>query len=318
MLPPQNPGILQQPHVIGPVWKCPNCPLTNTFHGNAVDGYFTNAALICDTCKTTYTTWDVVSAMIREPVFFNGFSALGALTMIFRTKLFWNSETRIDLHEHGVPKNAFILNMSFASYNGLFCFEMTGNSRRRRPRGAKVQLMGFKTYTVRDNFATESIVDIHVTWVVSSEADFAWNNLVAAFDAYADDDYLEAIIPANVAIENRLHRLVYRDFEGTCSKDRIESFLKDATYSHQLNVLLPYILSLKALPPMDDKLRGHLNGLRKLRNEIAHNGYREKPLTRSECADYLAAVVFGFRYLDIISKTMGSGGEKAAAGTSPS
>ncbi len=51
---------------------------------------------------------------------------------------------------------------------------------------------------------------------------------------------------------------------------------------------------------MTDALRGRLNRLRDLRNQVAHNGVTKKPLVPHEAAEMICAALFGFQYLKIL------------------
>ncbi|MDB6067408.1 MAG: hypothetical protein JWR26_3616 [Pedosphaera sp.] len=302
MLPPQTPGLSATPVIVPACWKCPTCRAIKQFPANPLDGHFKSTALVCSVCKEPHKIWDIILGLVRESSMWFGFSPLGATTSIFSTKIFRDTETHIDLQEYGLAKNAVILDINFTPDGGLFCFEMAGNTRRQRQKGAKLQLRGYKSFTLKDNSEDEAIVNIAVTWVESSEADFAWNNLVAAFDAYADQNLQGAIVPANVAMENRLYNLMAQEFGSACGKERLKDFLEGAaTYSYQLNVLLPYIARVRSIPVLDDTLRGLLNRLRGFRNDIAHKGHAGTDLTKDACAELLTAVVFGVRYLELFS-----------------
>jgi hypothetical protein len=297
MLPPQTPGLTAPPRHLPPTWKCSQCQHIDSFPATPLDSYFTNTPLQCPKCNTMCSAWDIVLGQIRDQFMWELFSPLGATTTLYQSKLFLDSETHLNLHEYGLPHNAIVLDVNY-SPTGMFCREAAGNNRRQRLKSGRLQFSGFRTYTHPDG-PTECQVNIAVTWVYSSESDFAWNNLVSAFEAYVDGDLLDAIVPANVAVENRLFGVMSRELGPSCANQRLKEFLgKAATYSHQLNVILPYIARVRSFPEMDDRLRGGLNRLRDLRNDVAHRGYTENQLTKTDCAEVLTAAVFGFRYLD--------------------
>jgi len=78
----------------------------------------------------------------------------------------------------------------------------------------------------------------------------------------------------------------------TISNAHIKPFLDDAaTYSHQLNVLLPLVAEWSRMA---------LNRLRRLRNDIAHRGKPEALLTPAEASEVLCAALFGFRYVGFL------------------
>jgi len=299
MLPPQTPGLLNSPRELNPHWQCRQCQAVNDYPASFIDGYFCGSPLVCGQCGVSVPVWTVSLQQLKNPHLWDLFLPLGATTTIFQSKLFLDTDTILDLHQHGLPATAVILDVQYTG-NGLFCAERAGGSRRQRPRGARLQFYGFKTYTM-PNAPAEGTVNIAVTWVPSSDSDFAWNNLVSAFDAFADQDYVGVVIPANVAVENRLFYLMNEELGQTCSAEQRENFLTDAaTYSHQLNVLLPYIATIRGFSRMDDQLRGNLNRLRTLRNQIGHQGRTKKPFTGEDCAVALASAVFGFRYVNLM------------------
>jgi hypothetical protein len=116
--------------------------------------------------------------------------------------------------------------------------------------------------------------------------------------AIADGRLEEAIIPANVAVEVTLAAVLEEHLRAIgVSNTRLTPFMRDAaTYSHQLNVLLPIVLWGTGVPPLAPHLVGVLNRLRGLRNGIGHRGKSEQPLTRAVIGECVAGAVFGFHY----------------------
>jgi hypothetical protein len=76
--------------------------------------------------------------------------------------------------------------------------------------------------------------------------------------------------------------------------------LRDATYGHQLNVILPALLRSSTAPQLPIAIRGLLNRLRELRHQMAHEGRLEEDLDRYEAAELLCAALFGFRYVSLV------------------
>lgn len=301
MLPPQTPGSIGPIREIAPSFKCSSCGATFSLRGDFFDRGRIIVTVKCPSCGVEIEPWRFVREMFNDPFPSTLFAALGAKSQQFTTKLFLNSETRYDLYAEGLPKDAVILEVNYIP-EGMFCAELGGALRRQRPRGGFLQLWGHHTYTIADIGKSEGIVRLSVTWVQSSPEDVAWRNLVDAFDAFADRDFEDAIIPANVAVEAKLYPLIEREFSGVTSPDRLRSFLETgATYSHQLNVLLPLITRYFNLPPIDATVQRYLNELRKARNDVAHRGHAIPAITRERAADFLTAAVLGFRYIDALS-----------------
>jgi len=235
-------------------------------------------------------------------MYFEAFYPLGVNSTLFQTKFFRDAISHFNLFEEGLPPNAFILEGNITP-QGMFCSETTTNSRRlsnRFNKGGNLQLHGYADPDSA-NLLDEADVAIYVTWVERSPDDTAWNNLVSAFDFYVDGDYEYSLVPANVAVESRLFRFIAKHLGAQIAKIRVTDFLENhATYGHQLNILLPFIVQRLRGPNMPDPLRGRLNRLRDLRNQVAHLGRCETELSKDDCAELITAALFGFRYLGYI------------------
>jgi len=160
---------------------------------------------------------------------------------------------------------------------------------------------------IGDSPPASNEVSVMATWLPSSENDSSWLSLVTAFEAYVAQKYDTSIVPANVAVESALLRFMsdYLVTKGIAKK-RLDDFLTNAaTYSHQINVLLPLLTSLTEMPVLPDQIRGALNRLRRLRNQIAHHGETDHPLTKEIAAESLTAALFGLRYVQILETDMG-------------
>jgi hypothetical protein len=238
--------------------------------------------------------------MVRQNFLMSSaFFPLGAKTTLFQTKFFRDAITHFNLYEEGLPPNALILELNI-SPEGMFCSETTTNSRRltnKFKKGGLLQLQGYAN-PGSESQINEAKVAIFVTWVERSVDDAAWNNLVTAFDFYVNNDYESSLVPANVAVESQLFRLIERHLTATANKRRVKDFLENnATYSPQLNVLLPSIVHQLRATDMPNDLRGRLNRLRDLRNQVAHRGRCDRNLSQDGCAELITAALFGFRYL---------------------
>ena len=150
--------------------------------------------------------------------------------------------------------------------------------------------------------ADEGRANVFVTWVQTSPDDAAWTNLVTAFSYYVGANYEASLIPANVAVEAKLFQFLERNLERVASNETVEEFLTmHATYSHQLNVLLPLVVNHLGAIPLNRELRGKLNRLNRLRNDVAHRGRCSPALSKDECAELVTASLIGFRYLSYLN-----------------
>jgi hypothetical protein len=81
--------------------------------------------------------------------------------------------------------------------------------------------------------------------------------------------------------------------------------MKDSlTYSHALNVVLPYMAAESGAPKMPDEVRGALNKMRKKRNDIIHEGAKIAAVSAEVAIEGLCAAAFGFEYMRYAGPTL--------------
>jgi AcrR family transcriptional regulator len=228
------------------------------------------------------------------------FAFIGAQTLLFQLLLKDGQRTIYRFSDYGIPQDAKILYVNYTpSGGGLFPLEMHGNVPTRRFLSNEVVL--YPMPFAADKTPEDTEVNVMVSWVPRTASDESWQSLVDAFEAYAHARYSSMIVPANVAVESALSRVLTGYLERFVSKRRIEDFLENAaTYGHQLNVLLPVIASLKSLPLLPDHVRGALNRLREFRNDLAHAGTLKQPLDPHTAAEALCGALFGIHYVRYI------------------
>lgn len=232
------------------------------------------------------------------------FALIGANHTFTSITLRPGQRVTLNLEDHGVPKDSKVLDISYTpDMGGLFPVEERGNTPYRFNQEIRHTINLYPIPLRMKEQPRGTRVAVSVTWVLHTLDDEAWQNLVNACRAYYTQQYQAVIIPANVAIEVRLGRLLTAFLENIVSKEHTRNFLTNsATYSHQLNVILPVLTSLKKVPTLPDNIRGHLNRLREHRNDIAHRGVSRKPLEKEDVRDCLCAALFGFHYLNLIAR----------------
>src|ERR1700674_4573674 len=93
-------------------------------------------------------------------------------------------------------------------------------------------------------------------------------------------------------------RFVKTAMERRLSSARVSDFVRDGlTSSVVLNVILPLLCDLSNVKRLPDSIRGELNRLRKLRNELVHDGLNKDAVSKQLATEMLCATVFGFEYL---------------------
>jgi len=309
-----KPGSTTPPREWRPWIRCHDCDEIAETEANIVDGYLLDQTGTCPLCRANLDYWRVAAQMVKrnfsrlEPFFL-----LDAQFTMFQTKVFRDRITQFDLHAEGLPGDALILNVNIGG-EAIFCGEAGGSDRVLRNTGGLLNIHGYQMAQSPEPRADEGRANIFVTWVPTSPDDSAWTNLVTAFSHYVAATYEASLIPANVAVEARLFRFLEHNLSRAAANEAVERFLtRHATYSHQLNVLLPLVVGHLGAPQMKEDLRGRLNRLNSLRNDVAHRGRCAPPLTKDECAELVTASLFAFRYLGYLNT---HGGARAPRGAS--
>jgi hypothetical protein len=232
-----------------------------------------------------------VNFMYNRPFYF-----IGAQSLSFRIKLQPDTRFIFRLEDYGIPADAKILYINYSPQGrNLWPLEMHGNTPMRKWDRKEIALYPAPP---PDEAGVETDVVVWVSWVQRTADDQSWQSLVDAFEAQVNEEHSSVIVPANVAVEAALSRLMTAYLEKFISKKTVEDFLDNAaTYSHQLNVMLPLIASLNSLPSLPDHIKGALNRLRKLRNQLAHRGALEKGLDPKSSAELLCSALFGLHYV---------------------
>lgn len=285
------------PHVV-----CPHCHWLLLIPEDFANDYFQGHQGSCSECGHGFDWWNVILHIIRQKTPFLCMNVLGAQTSILRITMNPNTRTTLNLGDYNIPSDARILDVSYTSYgteDGTFIPVETNTTTFRRH--LIPHAIDLYPIPVAEGTYGEREVTVGVSWLIPLMDDAAWGNLADAFQNYLHDRNHAAIVPANVAVELRLHHLLAELLDGVASRDHIESLLEQgATYSHQLNVLLPSYLRFTNAPHLPDCIRGLLNRLRKLRNRMAHNGKLKEPVGDNEVTEYLCAALFGVHYLDFV------------------
>ena len=295
---------MKAPIQIPPFVPCPKCQEGLQVEEKFTIDYFTGATVSCRHCECSLDWWDVIlSSIKRNFSFFLAYSAIGAKSLAFSLPLELGKRIHLKFSDYGIPSDAKLLYINYTPYtNGgsaLFPLEIHGGVPIRHLIPNEIFL--YPMPVGEGKVGKDCGVSILVTWVPYVGDDESWQNLVDAFEAYGQGRYFAEIIPANVAVESKLSRLFNSFLVKFASKVNVESFLENAaTYGHQLNVMLPLVTSTMKLPQLPNHVRGLLNRLRDLRNQLAHDGKLEKPLEQNEAADLVCAALFGFRYLRLI------------------
>ena len=291
----QQSGKLPSKQLMDPLVPCPACRAPLTDLARAFETYFTSDSIECSTCKGQINFWKaVLDAIIGVPAAFGQTVALaGGKTTVFQTQLAPNEDKHLNLIDFDIPGEAEVAYLNLTSSGSVMPTVLHGNDPLRDIRRPQLNLYG----RASSSESGDGLVSVMVVWFVKKDDDTVIRHIVEAARKYQDGDFDGVIVPANIAVEASLTPAIDLALQGFAGKDHLASFLEEgATYSHQLNVLMPIVAFLSKVPRLPDNIRGLLNRLRRLRNAIAHEGKCEPKQSRENAAEHLAAALFGVRY----------------------
>jgi hypothetical protein len=284
---------------MGPGLPCPNpeCirPLGSVSEVAPV--FFERGSVQCGYCKREVDVWEACRNLVRNNAgSYNGLTSFGGQYTTFTTKLARNELKEIVFSQHGIPEDAVLLQASFYPQRRDCCNPLFSPGRYLpQTLTRKVLLFGQPL----EGDAQEERIAVGVTWVPFHD-DFkeSWIYLTEAFIAWASQKHWNVILPAYVAFEIALIRIVESAMEQRLSKGIISDFAKDGlTSSIALNVILPLLCDASNVKRLPDSIRGELNRLRKLRNKLVHDGLAKDAVSKPLASEMLCAAVFGFEYL---------------------
>ncbi len=260
--------------------------------------------MICPKCNTELNWWSLLLRHFDWGYSTYLYSIIGAFNTSLMITMKPNEIFELNLEKIGIPKEAKILQINYTpNGEGLFPIEIHGNTPVRHFIPNKILLFGRPLGEPKQ----KTKIAVNINWV-EIENNELWNNLIEAVEAFSISKFKSAIIPANVAVEAKLNQILNKYLlSKDLSAKKINSFLTNgATYSYQLNILLPLLVNFEKFPILPDIIRGKLNTLKNYRNKIAHKGTFEKPVNKKEIGELLCSVFFALAYLDLLEKKINS------------
>ncbi len=261
--------------------------------------YFAKVPVTCSPCGGSIDWWDALVRAANEHFMLTGaFHLLGCRTTVLGATLERERAVVVDLVAEGVAPSAEILNINCTAGGDIRPLLMHSNVAWPAQESKTLSLYGASFG--RPGPDTGSVT-ISVTWIDVPEEQVAFRALVSASRAFDLGRYDSLVVPANVAVEHSVGLAIAAWLGGFTGKKRVEEFLSNAaTYSHQLNVLLPIACHAVGVPTMPDALRGHLNKLRDHRNNVAHRGATKGAVSKETAAELLTAAVFGYHFARLL------------------
>ena len=154
--------------------------------------------------------------------------------------------------------------------------------------------VGLLAHTSEDNYGAVKVEAVFNT----HEPDFAQTMVMDAIKLFNRKRFFEMVIPANVAVEIMLCKVLERVFDSIIPHEARKSlFANSLTYGYMLSSMLPITCRLAGFPLLPKEVLDSLTQLRKTRNAVAHNGKSDNKHQPADYARMLSAAAIACRYL---------------------
>lgn len=290
-----SPSFAETREVAG---SCPHCSYVMPRLVDCAPKYFCDGSVNCSQCGKQVDLWQALLNRTAKSSIVPAWALanLGAGQTHIVIPIESGKYHEIDLTKHGVPADAKILTRNYTGQTGnITAVEWHANAPPLRFPGTVLRLLGVPFG--EGPLPQIGRVAIAVVWIRGNESD-AWPYLTTAFEAAAAREYAPSLVFAQSAVEISMMPVIKQKLRRHAAADRVENFMKDSlTYSHALNVVLPYMVAELNAPKMSDDVRGALNKMRKKRNDIIHEGAKVAAVSAEDTMEGLCAAAFGFEYM---------------------
>jgi hypothetical protein len=260
--------------------------------------YFEKGYVVCRSCGWQVDLWGATLGYYSASRAW-GPTSLGAAVLNIRLDMTTYVYTEVDLTNHGMPADAKVLSVLYNAVwneNGsVFPQEWHGNVPPRKVHGTILRLLSIPLG--EGPLPRTGQVDIRVIWVRADDSP-AWPYLVTAFESTVIGDSAPALVFAQSAVEISMMPFIERRLQQHAGKKAVSDFMSGTlTYSHALNIVLPFLCGELRLANMPNEVRGALNALRRTRNAIIHRGVRSDSITTEQLTSGMTAAAFGFEFM---------------------
>lgn len=281
---------------------CPHCAKGLEIGRQMYDAFFVSGGTKCPLCEKDFDLWKTALDGLAHPA--NPYFLVGAHVTEFTTEVRALQPQPVQLIDYGIDAGARILDRILTTFSpvgthGLnLAVELMQPWKDKRPMEGGLLLAAVPVGAQPPDSVGVSVV---LVWIESSSLGPSRENLLLALRALHLERLDEAIVPSNIAVEASLGPLFEGYFAANASRPNVRAFLTDSGYGHQLNVVLPTIAITHHLPKLPDHIRGALNRLRGLRNDLVHRGLTRQGLGSGDVRELVCAAAFGMEYFRFLT-----------------
>lgn len=264
--------------------------------------YFEGRLWRCESCGRNEGLWRLLFDRLRDDnPLIPGVLSLGLAVMtVFQCPIEDYVALTMDLSRHGVPADATIIDIVITPYadsepGPLPAVQLQHLQVRELPHCLTVHPVPWFGEG-KDSPPEGAGFTVLAIWMPAA-LEPEQQPLLSAAKAFVTGDYRGSIIPAQVAVELKLSKVLTDHFRQFAGKETVKNFLNDgASYGHQLRMLVPSLFQFIGAPSMPNEVAAGLQALRKKRNQVGHE---HLATDRSEAAQMLLASLFGYWYVAI-------------------
>lgn len=275
---------------------CPHCNHLLEFHDAAFILYFNSKDTICPKCNNNLNLWSIFLNTLDWCDFGMHYALLGCQSKMYKIAIKPNEYTTLDLRKDIGNGDLLYVNLTVEGGDKAIVPMYNINS----------QLYNDKLTVLYGAPLNEDSIESKANvfyWYAPEEIkeDLANMLLLDAFKFYNERNYRYMIISAHSAVEIMQYKFFEKLLnENDISNGKTKEFLKGAaTYSLQLDPLLPLMSKIMDFTMFDNKICENLKSLAKDRNNLIHRGKTDiSDMTKLK--EELISAFFAFKYFKII------------------
>ncbi|WP_413189389.1 hypothetical protein [Paraburkholderia sacchari] len=279
-----------------PYVVCPHCG-SGAGHGHElISKFFYGEPLVCEACGISSDAWTAFLTTINHPVPFLHDTAaafVGFKSAMFTVALAPLQQVHVKFSDYGVPEGSRLIRVNYTPTDiGIIPVELHGNEALVRHGRDNVLLYGVPRSPASADQMQPITVQVYVAFADPGDINGqAEEGLARAFVALSQNEFVDMVIPAVMAVEFTCKRLL------TDLKVHLGALDEGVKDKDLLSRVIPSAAGLVGLPPLADDICAKVSRLWGQRDAVAHTGRLFLPYDRSAASKQLAAAVFAFRYL---------------------
>jgi hypothetical protein len=290
--------------------SCPECGARVGDVGLVVQHAGFGESVTSAACAHNVDAWSALWRAIE----FDGFGGValalgGARVSVVVTDLRANERTTLSAADiPGMDEDAEIVSIHWTPQGGAVFPALFGPQ---RVPNTQIQLP-LTLYGVPVDNARETRLAGLVQWLPKGGHDVG-RQLAQAGIAFVDAEahagsYDGIVLPAQIALELAVTRLVDLLLSSTTGGERRERFFADVSYGHLLAVVMPALVSASfdSHPVLATAVLEQAQLLRKARNDLAHRGALQHAIERPEAARMLAGAASGVAFCQELGTRIGA------------